>query len=250
MMRRHAAVWFNQAWLVDRLEVDQWYIFMVEDAPRFTFSVQNPAFEPWDRKGRFWYSSIYPLTEDSAKASCAIQTVIPRLIGQIPEPLPDQIRRRHKLCAVDFAYSRIHHPSSWEEAEICRYRLAFEELFLLLAGLQLLRNQSRNQNLGCVLTLDPEQTIKFNQIFAGLPFSLTQAQERTWKEVLEDLGSPQPMNRLIQGDVGSGKTVMRPSPCFGALWPVAGRPDGAHRNSCSHTLIPESFVVAGGAIAC
>lgn len=208
-----AAVWFNQAWLVDRLEVDQWYIFHGRITRRGSaFSVQNPAFEPWDpeKDGSYGIRPIYPLTEGLSQGVMRrlIQTVIPRLIGQIPEPLPDQIRRRHKLCAVDFAYSRIHHPSSWEEAEICRYRLAFEELFLLLAGLQLLRNQSRNQNLGCVLTLDPEQTIKFNQIFAGLPFSLTQAQERTWKEVLEDLGSPQPMNRLIQGDVGSGKTVI------------------------------------------
>ncbi|MGI6334327.1 MAG: ATP-dependent DNA helicase RecG [Saccharofermentanales bacterium] len=208
-----AAVWFNQTWLVDRLKVDQWYIFRGRiTRSGATFSVQNPAFEPWDpqKESSYGIRPIYPLTEGLSQGVLRrlIQTVIPRLIGQIPEPLPDRIRRRHKLCAVDFAYSRIHHPSSWEEAEICRRRLAFEELFLLLAGLQLLRSQSRNQDLGCVLTLNPEQTRKFNQIFTGLPFSLTQAQERTWKEVLKDLASPQPMNRLIQGDVGSGKTVI------------------------------------------
>ena len=128
-----AAVWFNQAWLVDRLEVDQWYIFHGRITRRGSaFSVQNPAFEPWDpeKDGSYGIRPIYPLTEGLSQGVMRrlIQTVIPRLIGQIPEPLPDQIRRRHKLCAVDFAYSRIHHPQAGRGGN-CRYRLCLKNFF-------------------------------------------------------------------------------------------------------------------------
>ena len=208
-----AAIWFNQPWVADRLKVDQWYVFRgrIKRSGK-TFSVQNPQFEACDpdEAGKQGIRPLYPLTEGLSQGVMRqlIQAVLPRLIGHLPEPLPAWVRREHKLCAVDYAYSRIHQPASWEEAEICRRRLAFEELFLLQAGLFLLRRQRQLQNNCRVLHLTDSAKQHLQQVIRNLPFALTAAQQRTWLETQADLSISRPMNRLIQGDVGSGKTVI------------------------------------------
>ena len=169
-----AAIWFNQPWVADRLQADQWYVFRGRiKRSGATFSVQNPAFEPADPENEEsrGIRPVYPLTEGLSQGVMRqlIQAVLPRLVGQIPEPLPAWIRRRHKLCAVDYAYSRIHHPASWEEAAICRRRLAFEELFLLQSGLHLLRGQSRKAGGSRIRNLTRPQADQFTNIFSSLP---------------------------------------------------------------------------------
>ena len=208
-----ASIWFNQPWVEARLTVDQWFVFRGRIRRSGSgFSVQNPAFEASDPDAgqKLGIRPVYPLTEGLSQGVMRqlVQAVLPRLIGQLPEPLPAWVRRRHKLCAIDFAYSRIHQPASWEEAAICRRRLAFEELFLLQTGLFLLRGRSRHaaSARACLLTLFQENQL--NGVIDGLPFRLTEAQQKTWREVSSDLTKEKPMNRLVQGDVGSGKTVV------------------------------------------
>ena len=106
----------------------------------------------------------------------------------LPEPLPAWVRREHRLCAVDYAYSRIHQPASWEEAELCRRRLAFEELFLLQSGLFLLRRQ-RQQNSRRLAAAGPNPAAaeRLDGPGAALPFRLTGAQQRVWQEIQRDL---------------------------------------------------------------
>jgi len=208
-----SAIWFNQTWIADKLQPDQWYVFRGRIKRKgTTFSVQNPAFEPCDPQdpGQRGIRPVYPLTEGLSQGIMRqlIQAVLPRLIGHLPEPLPVWVRREHKLCAVDFAYSRIHQPANWEEAAICRRRLAFEELFLLQAGLFLLRHQRQHENSGQPCRLSETARLKLTQVISKLPFKLTEAQHQTWLEIQSDLGSQRPMNRLVQGDVGSGKTVV------------------------------------------
>ena len=207
------AIWFNQPYLADKLIPDQWYLFRgkIKRAGKI-FSVQNPAFESWDPEtaGKKGIRPVYPLTEGLSQGVMRqlILAVLPKLIGLLPEPLPAQIRRENRLCAVDYAYSRIHQPSSWEEAEICRRRLAFEELFLLQSGLFLL-GRSRQQSADSQpVRLEPQAAERLVALEAALPFQLTAAQQRTWREIQADLGQNRPMNRLVQGDVGSGKTVI------------------------------------------
>jgi ATP-dependent DNA helicase RecG len=208
-----AAIWFNQPYLADRLVPGEWYRFRgkIRRSGR-VFSVQNPSFEPErpDEPPKPGIRPIYPLTEGLSQGVMRqlIQAVLPRLIGYLPEPLPAWVRREYKLCAVDFAWSRIHQPGSHEEAEICRRRIAFEELFLLQAGLRLLRVQ-RRQSASCWPMLPGEDAMRqMDDLICRLPFRLTGAQQRVWQDIRQDLAGDRPMNRLVQGDVGSGKTVL------------------------------------------
>ncbi len=207
------AVWFNQPWVADRLVKDQPYIFRGR-IKRFGsgLSVQNPSFEVFDpeQSSGGGIRPIYPLTDGLSQgiARQLVQAVLPRLIGHLTEPIPDWVRREHKLCAIDFAYSRIHQPKNWEEAEICRRRLAFEELFLLQAGLYLLRQSRRDQRPAKARAMSDPASRAYHQVQSSLPFPLTAAQQKTLDEVRFDLNQTRPMNRLVQGDVGSGKTVV------------------------------------------
>jgi ATP-dependent DNA helicase RecG len=214
-----AAVWFNQPYLADRLITGHLYRFFgrIRRNGR-QFDVQNPTFEPVaepddetqsDQAGGA-FRPIYPLTGGLTQGVLRhmIQSALTQLLGQLPEPLPQALRRAHHLCAVDFAYSRIHQPASQAEIEMCRRRLGFEELFLLQAGLYLLRRQRRLEAKAWPLRPDQRVAAGLNTCVAGLPFILTTAQQRVWQEISNDLAADRPMNRLLQGDVGSGKTVL------------------------------------------
>ena len=208
-----SAVWFNQPYLADRLAVGEWYRFRgkIRRSGK-VFCVQNPYFETDspDAPAKAGVRPVYPLTEGLTQGvmRALVQSVIPRLIGFLPEPLPAWVRREHKLCAVDFAWSRIHQPGNFEEAALCRRRIAFEELFLLQAGLRLLRQQRRHHATCHALAADAAADSRIAGFIDSLPFRLTEAQRRTWGEIRQDLSGTRPMNRLVQGDVGSGKTVL------------------------------------------
>jgi ATP-dependent DNA helicase RecG len=207
-----SAVWFNQPWLLQKLILGKEYRFRgrIKRDGRF-FSVQSPAFElleDVDLKASI--KPVYPLTEGISQLMLRqwIGNLLPLMIGNMPEPIPDWIRKSYHLCAVDFAYSRIHQPESLEEALICRYRLAFEELFLIQGGLRLLKQQNALRRFAKPIRFDEKNRQKIEQQITGLSYRLTQAQNRTLNEIIADLGRTSPMNRLVQGDVGSGKTVI------------------------------------------
>ena len=207
------AVWFNQPWLADRLVKGNQYVFRGKIKKQGSaFSVQNPVFEPIadedDNKGSI--RPVYPLTQGLSQGMMRhlIKSLLPQMIGLLPEPLPAAIRRQHQLCAADYAYSRIHQPESWEEMAVCRKRLAFEELFLLQAGIYLLRISRQKSKPAPAMVPDSAQAVQVDQVVANLPFQLTGAQEKAWLAIRTDLAQPRPMNRLLQGDVGSGKTVV------------------------------------------
>lgn len=207
-----SAVWFNQPWLLQKLAEGGQYRFRgkIKRDGRF-FSVQSPAFELCDEAdAKSDIKSVYPLTEGISQSMLRqwISFLMPLLIGSLPEPIPDWIRKKYHLCAVDFAYSRIHQPESLEEAGICRYRLAFEELFLVQGGLRLLKQQRVLQRFARSVSFDSSNTVRINRQISDLPYHLTQSQQRTMSEIFSDLGKTSPMNRLVQGDVGSGKTVI------------------------------------------
>ena len=120
----------------------------------------------------------------------------------LPDVLPDEVRQAHKLCYVNYAYENIHFPTSPEALEVARRRLVFEELFLLTCGLQLLRQRRRDvAGPAC-------QRMSMEPFYRRLPFALTGAQRRAIADAVEDMVSGKPMNRLCQGDVGSGKTMV------------------------------------------
>ena len=197
---------FNQAYWKDNLQLGESYVFFgkVEASGRKR-SMANPIVErvgAGQMTGRI--VPIYPLTAGISQLTLvkAVEQGLEACRTLLPDPLPDQVRRECQLCHIGYAYEKIHFPGSEEELAIARRRLVFEELFLLAIGLKRLRG--RRDDLACA----PWRDADLSDFTAALPFPLTGAQRRAIDEIRADLTSGRPMNRLIQGDVGSGKTMV------------------------------------------
>jgi len=197
---------FNQSYVKDALRVGESYIFYgkVEGRGRAR-QMTNPAFE---REGKQRFTGrimpVYPLTagiSNNLLAGLAERCVGP-CAGQITETLPEWVRLDHALCQSEFAYQNIHFPAGWEELELARRRLAFEELFQLTCGMALLRSR-RDGGRGPLFS-----KAELAGFWELLPFVPTAAQRRAADEAAADMASGRPMNRLVQGDVGSGKTAV------------------------------------------
>ena len=198
---------FNQAYVKNALKTGEEYVFFgkVEGAGRRR-EMQHPVFEP-SLQAPFLTRRIvpiYPLTAGITGSflTRAVQSALAHLAGQVPDCLPAAIRRQYGLMDADCAYRIVHAPPSFEALEQARHRLAFEELFLFSLGLMMLR-QRRVHKTG-----HPFSSIPMEPFYEALPFSLTAAQRRVIAEASRDLQRPLPMNRLLQGDVGSGKTMV------------------------------------------
>ena len=207
---------FNQSYVERALRAGEEYIFyggVEEQGSRRT--MVNPIFE---RMGRQNFTGcivpVYPLTAGISNHLLAslTQRAAAACSGQAPETLPRQVRMEHQLAQAEFAYRNIHFPSSFEALELARRRLTFEELFYLSAGLALLKGR-RSGTSGCPVPRRPVE-----EFLSLLPFPPTGAQRRVMEEIAENMASGKPMNRLVQGDVGSGKTVVA---AF-AAWLAAG----------------------------
>jgi ATP-dependent DNA helicase RecG len=150
---------------------------------------------------------IYPLTEGLTQRVVrrVVRNVVPDA-GGLQDPIPQAVKKRWKLVDLAEALRSIHFPDDDEALKQARIRLKFEELFLLQAYFALLRHACRDGVPGIAFDIDRarlDRTIK-----AELPFELTPAQGRVLDEILADMASSHPMNRLLQGDVGSGKTIV------------------------------------------
>lgn len=124
-------------------------------------------------------------------------------ISEIPEFLPEEIIRENGLCSLDFAIRNIHFPESYKALEKARNRLIFDELFALQLGLLTIKNRTQTLKTQSIIKEDCTE-----EFLKKLPFSLTGAQLRAVREALNDMKKDEPMNRLLQGDVGSGKTAV------------------------------------------
>ncbi len=198
-------VFFNQDYRKNSLHWGESYIFYGKVEGEHRAQMVNPLLEPEEHPqltGRIM--PIYALTAGVSQTLMARATrqgldACRELLGDV---LPDELRRQHKLCYVNYAYENIHFPASPEALELARRRLAFEELFLLTCGLQLLRSRRQEvQGPGC-------RPVDMEPFYRRLPFPLTGAQRRAIGEAVGDMCAGRPMNRLCQGDVGSGKTMV------------------------------------------
>ncbi len=160
---------------------------------------------------------IHPATDGlSPRALRAIiHQALSSYLDAVPEVLPEQLRRRHNLAGIQHAIRALHFPSHWGEEGAARRRLAFDELLVLQLGLLLRKRAVETVDKGFRYTADDGLLDRF---CANLPFTLTSAQHRVIEEVAADLRQRRPMNRLLQGDVGSGKTVVAGA----ALWLCVG----------------------------
>ena len=153
---------------------------------------------------------IYPLTAGVS------QNLLYKAVGQgltacrhlLTDCLPDAVRQAHRLCHSGYAYENIHFPADAEALNLARRRMVFEELFILSCGLQMLRSRRTDVAGPACAAADMEE------FYRALPFPLTKAQRRAITEAVADMESGRPMNRLCQGDVGSGKTMV----AAGCVW--------------------------------
>lgn len=148
---------------------------------------------------------IYPLTFGitNKEVISIIKSILSNKELVIKEYLPKNILDKYKLCSIDYAIRNIHSPSSKESFKIALYRIIFEEFLILQLGLFMFKNGVTE-----VEGIKFEKNEKLNDIINSLPFKLTKAQNRALNEIIQDMESNKVMNRLVQGDVGSGKTVV------------------------------------------
>lgn len=198
--------YFNQSYLKNTFHTGDAYVFFghAEGTPSRPQMI-NPLFE---REGSHQITGrimpIYPLTAGISQSMLykAVEQGLAACVDELPDILPEDVRLAHGLCHTRFAYENIHFPSDDESLAAARRRLAFEELFLLALGLKLLRDR-RTFVAGKRCS-----TVDLSPFFTSLPFSLTGAQRRAIDDIARDLTGARPMNRLCQGDVGSGKTMV------------------------------------------
>ena len=212
---RLTITFFNQPYVKEQLHYGESYYFYGALQPEYGMQMANPAHEPADRPGTVTNRllPVYPLTAGiSNRQLCVcVQQALEHAAKLLPELLPEDVRQQYTLCGVTEAYTAIHMPPDWETLQRARRRLVFEEFFIFSAGLAVLR-ASRT-----ALSAVPYQTQCMPAFYAALPFQLTHAQQAAIDTILADLSSGHVMNRLVQGDVGSGKTMVAAAACYCAV---------------------------------
>ena len=198
---------FNQSYVADNLEYSrEYYFYGTLNGDYMGYQITNPIFEPVEKPGVLTrrIMPIYPLTAGLSNnmVSRSVQQALEACLDELPELLPAALRDRYGLCDAVTAYRSIHAPASFEALAEARHRLIFEEFFIFSVGLSLLRSSRGRKERPAF------QIPALAEFEAALPFSLTGAQRRAIDEIAADLSGGSVMNRLVQGDVGSGKTVV------------------------------------------
>ena len=198
-----SVTWFNQPWLADRLKPGT-EIRLRGKLGRFGFEPRSYDIGD-DARATADFAPVYPAAEEIAAATVrrVVDAALP-LALHVPDPLPAELREREGLALKRDALAAVHRPRALGEAETARQRLAFEELLVLQVGIAR-RAAERERTLAPALG-DPDELVR--RYREALPFALTPYQEQAIREIDGDLARTVPMQRLLQGDVGSGKTVV------------------------------------------
>lgn len=197
--------WFNTPYAADKLQVGQSYYFEGRVNGNMTRrEMTNPLVRTAQQVQEAPLVAVYPQTEGlgSGQIARTVAHVLDELEDAIPEPLPDALLRQYRLPGKAQAVQAIHRPHSAQEAAAARRRLIFEELLVLQLGITLMKRTGRRA-AGA-----PMHPVQLEPFWASLPFQPTGAQRRSAQEIAQDLCGKEPMNRLLQGDVGSGKTLV------------------------------------------
>ena len=216
---RLSVVFFNQPWRERQLRPElPIALFGKPEVYRGGLQMTNPVVDLiGDRTGRI--VPIYPQSEKAAIATWEIAAVVERALARwdghgIPDPVPDAVRQRYGLVGRRRAFFAIHAPESIADKEQARRRLAFDELLRVQLVLVLRKRRLEREAAGFRHEVAGALVRRFH---GHLPFELTGAQRRTIAEIEADLAGPHPMHRLLQGDVGAGKTVVAVSALLAAV---------------------------------
>ena len=202
--------WFNNPYAVQKLELGQEYYFQgIVTGGMLRRQMVNPQVRTDAQVASSPFEAVYPQTEgltSSAIAKC-VRQLLPH-VELLPDPRPPGMLKKYRLLPKADAVRAIHCPASEEEAFAARRRLIYEELLVLQLGI------GRMKNHGAASTGAPMQKADASPFWDSLPFSPTGAQRRAVEEILTDMAGETSMNRLLQGDVGSGKTLVAAA----AIW--------------------------------
>ena len=197
---------FNQSYRKDQIKIGETYSFYGKvTGSGKSLSFTNPIVEQEEKAGTYTgrIMPIYPLTQgigQSFMQSITAQALVENK-GDFPSVLPGAICKEYELAQSAFAYHNIHFPENEMALELAKKRLIFEELFLFTTALHFIKNRRETHQGQSIPPCDMEV------FYQALPFALTGAQKRGILEALSDMEKTSPMNRLLQGDVGSGKTA-------------------------------------------
>ena len=202
--------WFNNPYATQKLELGQEYYFEgIVTGGMLRRQMVNPQVRTAAQITAAPFEAVYPQTEGLSSTVIAkcIRQLLPH-VELLPDPLPEEMLKKYRLLSKADAVRAIHCPATEEEAFAARRRLIYEELLVLQLGI------GRMKNRGSASTGAPMQRLDPAPFWASLPFSPTGAQRRAVDEILTDLSGSTSMNRLLQGDVGSGKTLVAAA----AIW--------------------------------
>lgn len=222
---------FNQSFIKDAIRQGETYVFYGKVTGSYRrLEMLNPIFEKENAQtvtGRI--VPVYRLTAGLSQniLAAAVRQGLEACLEKLPDELPAEVREQYKLAQARYAYDNIHFPDSLEALEIARRRLIFEELFVISAAMGYLR-QGRTVKKGRGL-----KTPDLEAFYDALPFRLTGAQQRAIGQAAFDMARDTPMNRLVQGDVGSGKTVVAAACCW-ATW----------KNGCQSAFMAPTEILA------
>ena len=202
--------WFNNPYVTQKLELGQEYYFQgIVTGGMLRRQMVNPQVRTDAQVKSSPFEAVYPQTEgltSSAIAKC-VRQLLPHA-ELLPDPLPPEMLKKYRLLSKADAVRAIHCPATEEEAFAARRRLIYEELLVLQLGI------GRMKNHGAASTGAPMKKADASPFWESLPFSPTGAQRRAVEEILTDMSGETSMNRLLQGDVGSGKTLVAAA----AIW--------------------------------
>lgn len=207
-------VFFSGSYITNLFKVGDMYSFFGKVSNnRGQIQMVHPEFhrlhDPDDVRGIL---PVYPLSKGLTQKDMRRLSEEALSVESQQDWIPDAVREKYRLAGRTFALQNVHRPRSEKKLLEARYRLVFEEFFTLELGLKMAAEQFSARTEGVVIQPDPG-----SRFLEGLPFSLTEGQKRTWQEIASDLAAPRPMNRLVQGDVGSGKTVVAEAAMYAAV---------------------------------
>ncbi len=234
-----AATWFNQPWLEEQLQPGV-HVRLRGKPGRYGFDVKS--YDVGDGEATADFAPVYPASEEIPPKR--LRTLVGHALGHVADyfdPIPAELRERRAMPLKRDALFVIHRPESEDEAETGRRRLAFEELLVLQLGIAR-RAAERENTLAASLGEPGELIVRYRE---ALPFSLTPYQEQAVREIDADLARTIPMQRLLQGDVGSGKTVVA---LYALLRAVEHRRQGALM-APTETLAEQHFLTIEGICA-
>lgn len=202
------AIWFNQSYIKGMFKSGEKYRLFGKIQKKYgRTEIINPVFDKEEKsRNTGKIIPLYPLTKNLKQTSirAAIENALKMVNGKIEEVLPDYIIKKYGLMERNKAIKQIHFPDNFDEYNKARTRLVFEELLTMQLALSNLKNEYDKEKDGIAFSKDA----KMSDVINSLPFSLTKAQLRVLEEIDKDMEDSKPMNRLLQGDVGSGKTIV------------------------------------------